>query len=83
MDELRPRAPGHSDQGKIVSAAEAVALIRNGDAVATSGFVGIGFAEVNRPTFLRRLHPLGDWSLPKKRGGSISTWRILNPTQPC
>ncbi|MFM8750390.1 acyl CoA:acetate/3-ketoacid CoA transferase [Rhabdaerophilum sp.] len=30
---------------KIVSAAEAVALIRDGDTVATGGFVGIGFAE--------------------------------------
>jgi propionate CoA-transferase len=34
-----------SDTGKIVSAREAVRLIRNGDTVATSGFVGIGFAE--------------------------------------
>ena len=33
------------DRGKIVSAAEAVRLIREGDTVATSGFVGIGFAE--------------------------------------
>jgi propionate CoA-transferase len=32
-------------KGKVVSAAEAVRLIRNGDTVATSGFVGIGFAE--------------------------------------
>ncbi|RTR01120.1 acyl CoA:acetate/3-ketoacid CoA transferase [Halomonas nitroreducens] len=31
--------------GKIVSAREAVNLIRDGDAVATGGFVGIGFAE--------------------------------------
>ena len=31
--------------GKIVSAAEAVRLIRPGDTVATGGFVGIGFAE--------------------------------------
>ena len=31
--------------GKIVSAREAVALIRDGDTVATAGFVGIGFAE--------------------------------------
>lgn len=30
---------------KIVTAAEAVALLRDGDAVATGGFVGIGFAE--------------------------------------
>jgi propionate CoA-transferase len=33
------------DRGKIVSAAEAVRLIRDGDTVATGGFVGIGFAE--------------------------------------
>ena len=32
-------------RGKVVSAAEALALVRDGDTVATSGFVGIGFAE--------------------------------------
>lgn len=31
--------------GKIVTSADAVRLIRSGDTVATSGFVGIGFAE--------------------------------------
>jgi len=36
------RKPG---DGKIVSAADAVRLIREGDTVATGGFVGIGFAE--------------------------------------
>ncbi|MEJ8835314.1 acyl CoA:acetate/3-ketoacid CoA transferase [Ramlibacter sp. AN1133] len=45
MSLLRPRSPGHSDTGKIVSAAQAVALIRDGDTVATTGFIGIGFAE--------------------------------------
>jgi propionate CoA-transferase len=34
-----------SDTGKIVSAREAVRLIRDGDTVATTGFVGIGFPE--------------------------------------
>ena len=34
-----------ADSGKIVSAADAVRLIRDGDTVATCGFVGIGFAE--------------------------------------
>jgi len=33
------------EHGKIVSAKDAVALIRDGDTVATTGFVGIGFAE--------------------------------------
>jgi propionate CoA-transferase len=34
-----------SEKGKIVTAAEAVRLVRDGDTVATGGFVGIGFAE--------------------------------------
>ena len=35
----------NSEKGKIVTAAEAVRLIHDGDTVATGGFVGIGFAE--------------------------------------
>jgi propionate CoA-transferase len=35
----------NSEKGKVVTAAEAVRLIRDGDTLATGGFVGIGFAE--------------------------------------
>jgi propionate CoA-transferase len=37
--------PEQARRGKIVSADEAVRIIRDGDIVATGGFVGIGFAE--------------------------------------
>ena len=40
---VSPSRPANG--GKIVSAADAVRLIRDGDTVATGGFVGIGFAE--------------------------------------
>lgn len=38
-------ASGRNKINKVVSAAEALALVRNGDTVATGGFVGNGFAE--------------------------------------
>ena len=37
--------PQGRNTGKVVSAADAVKLIRSGDTVATTGFVGIGFPE--------------------------------------
>ncbi|MCW5667219.1 MAG: acyl CoA:acetate/3-ketoacid CoA transferase [Piscinibacter sp.] len=40
-----PHRRAHAPRDKIVSAAEAVRLIHDGDTVATGGFVGIGFAE--------------------------------------
>lgn len=39
------RAALGNARGKVVSAAEAVRLVRDGDTVATGGFVGIGFPE--------------------------------------
>ena len=42
---LAGATPQRAKKGKIVSAEEAVQVIRDGDTVATSGFVGIGFAE--------------------------------------
>lgn len=44
-EALLPRAVDLPDRGKMVSAAEAVSLVHDGDTLATSGFVGIGFAE--------------------------------------
>ncbi|MCL1960702.1 MAG: malonate decarboxylase subunit alpha [Desulfovibrionaceae bacterium] len=45
VEARRHRASHNPYKNKIVSAAEAVQLVRDGDTVATSGFVGIGFAE--------------------------------------
>jgi len=43
--DLNPHAPLGGRRNKVVTAAEAVRLIHDGDTVATGGFVGIGFAE--------------------------------------
>ncbi len=52
-----------ADKGKVVTAAEAVQLIADGDTVATGGFVGIGFAEnlavALEQRFLRDASPRG------------------------
>ena len=39
------RLSGAGRRGKRVTAAEALALVQDGDTIASSGFVGIGFAE--------------------------------------
>jgi len=49
--------------GKVVTAAEAVRLIRDGDTVATGGFVGIGFAE-EIAIALEELYLAGETDLP-------------------
>src|SRR5437764_4703490 len=41
----RLRELSSTDRGKVVAARDAVRLVRDGDTVATGGFVGIGFAE--------------------------------------
>lgn len=43
--QLTEHASQKTQRNKVVSAAEAVRLIHDGDTVATGGFVGIGFAE--------------------------------------
>jgi propionate CoA-transferase len=58
---LSSMPPHQAKKGKIVSAQEAVRLIRDGDTVATGGFVGTGFAEdlaiALEEYFLKTRHP--------------------------
>jgi len=42
---FKDAGPQGAQRNKVVSAAEAVRLIHDGDTLATGGFVGIGFAE--------------------------------------
>ena len=49
-----------NEKGKVVSAADAVKLIRDGDTLATGGFVGIGFAEEIAIAIEKRFLSFGD-----------------------
>ena len=55
------------EKGKIVSAREAVRLIRDGDTIATSGFVGIGFPE-GIAVALEELYLADDEDVPQSLG---------------
>src|SRR3954453_5793431 len=52
------------DSGKIVTAEEAASLIRDGDTIATGGFVGIGFAEEIALAIERLYLAKGDQTFP-------------------
>lgn len=58
---LKPSPPARWQKGKVVSAVEAVEVIRDGDTIASGGFVGIGFAEelaiAIKENFLQTGHP--------------------------
>ncbi len=58
MDSTPPPNP-YTRRNKIVSAREAIELIRDGDTIATGGFVGIGFAEGLAVTLERRFLETG------------------------
>ena len=53
------------EKGKVVSAADAVKLIRDGDTLATGGFVGIGFPEEIAIAIERRFVESGDGAAPE------------------
>src|SRR6201995_4566895 len=70
------------ERGKIVSAREAVRLIRSGDTLATSGFVGIGFAEevaiALEERFVEGSDPIADLTLVYAAGQGDGRTKGLN-----
>jgi acyl CoA:acetate/3-ketoacid CoA transferase len=73
------------DPNKVVSAAEAVAIIRSGDMIATSGFVGVGTPEAIYAAlaerFLETGQPRGSASSLRQRpvtarGVASTSWRM-------
>ncbi|MFM0223006.1 acyl CoA:acetate/3-ketoacid CoA transferase [Paraburkholderia dipogonis] len=55
-----PSSTRSVERGKVVSAREAVQLVRSGDTIATGGFVGIGFAEEIAVALERRFLDIGE-----------------------
>ena len=64
------------DSGKIVSAEEAASLIRDGDTVATGGFVGIGFAEEVAMAIETLYLAKGDQQSLRPTSRAISRWSM-------
>jgi propionate CoA-transferase len=60
LSTLSTLAPERAKKGKLVSAEEAARVIRNGDTLATGGFVGIGFAEELAIALERRFLETGE-----------------------
>ena len=62
------------DSGKIVTAEEAASLIRDGDTIATGGFVGIGFAEEVALAIETLYLAKRDQTVPAPTSRAISRW---------
>jgi propionate CoA-transferase len=71
--QLTPASMTALDSGKIVNAEEAASLIREGDTIATGGFVGIGFPEAIAIAIETLYLAKGDNALPTSgRPGNLT-----------
>ncbi len=82
MDALTPNPrpiTGRTKINKIVSAAEALAVVRSGDTVATGGFVGIGFAEHLAVALEQRFLAMGERKIIARRAAfELQAGHIVN-----